>query len=31
LPDGMRTCRPGISACARKVMKLLSVCGAIPN
>src|SRR5713226_2526030 len=29
--DGRRTCKPGISVCARKVIKLLSVCGAMPN
>src|SRR3954462_7693550 len=28
---GIRTCKPGTSVCARKVMKLLSVCGAMPN
>jgi hypothetical protein len=31
LPDGIRTCRPGISDWARKVRKLASVCGAMPN
>src|ERR1041384_4827686 len=30
-PEGIRTCKPGTSVCARKVMKLLSVWGAMPN
>src|SRR5215472_4033817 len=30
-PDGSRTCKPGTSVWARKVMKLASVCGAMPN
>src|ERR1044071_1426906 len=30
-PEGIRTCNPGTSVCAKKVMKLLSVWGAMPN
>ncbi len=30
-PSGIRTCRPGTSLWARKVMKLASVWGAMPN
>ena len=30
-PDGSRIARPGTSVRASAVMKLLSVCGAVPN
>ena len=30
-PDIVRTCKPGTSDCGRKVMKLASVWGAMPN
>ena len=30
-PSGIRTWSPGTSVWARKVMKLASVCGAMPN